>query len=214
MTPNEITTLIASNFDRELDFPFRLQLMERVKYWRDRHITNILEKRPEQRPFFRQTLFMNMENGYINDSMALVGKPLSITVDSIPQLVRGDGILFDYIGGVDGRSPFRKIEPGTANYLETGKFASIFPAYEYNGKVYVDKTDIPRLRIDAIFFDPQQIEEYSCKCLGKSCDTWNTEFPCSGSVVELIVQSILQIDYNRTDKSATPEIQVNTDKQP
>lgn len=209
MTPNEITTLIATNLEMELDFPFRLQLMDRVKYWRSRYIVNMIQKNPAKRKFFRQSLYINMQAGYPDASVSLVGNQVAITVDEIPRVVTAGATLFDYVGGVDGKSPFREVQPGMANYVSTGKFSSRFPAYEFNQKIFVDQPDIPRIRIDAIFDDPMKVLEYACNCLQKQCDTWNTEFPCSGEVIQLIVQSILQVDYNRPDNTSTPEIQVN-----
>jgi hypothetical protein len=208
MTPNEITSLIASNLEKELDLPFRLQLMDRVKYWRSRHIVNTIQKTPAKREFFRQALYINLTEAYADESVAMVGDQVSITVDPIPQLIVAGTTLFDYVGGVDGKSPFRKVQPGMSNYASTGKFSQRFPEYEYNQRIFVNQLDLPRIRVDAIYDDPMAVLEYSCKCLDKQCDTWNTEFPCSGEIMQLIVQSILQVDYNRLDKTATPEIEV------
>jgi hypothetical protein len=211
MTPNEITTLIASNLDRELDVPFRLQLMERIKYWRSRHVANSIGKEPGQRKFFRQTLYVKMTTASASNYAAGIGEMQSISVEKIPLLIRVGTTLFDYVGGVDGKSPFREVGPGTANYLMTGKFASWFPAFEYsNNKLYIDKTGIPVVRTDGIFDDPLLIQQMSCSCLPQAynCDVWDIEFPCSGDIMQLIVQSILQIDYNRPDSKPTDEVPV------
>lgn len=210
MTPNEITTLIATNLDKELDLPFKLQLMERVKYWRSRLIANSVGKEPAQRKFFRQSLYLQMSTQFANDAVAGVGKPQSIST-KIPLVVRINTTIFDYVGGIDGQSPFREIQPGTGNYLTTGKFAGQFIAYEYaNQRIYTDKTNVPMIRVDAIFDDPMAVQELSCSCQNIECDTWDSEFPCSGDIMQLIVQSILTIDYNRPDTKPTSEIQVDT----
>lgn len=211
MTPNEITTLIASNFDRELDMPFKLQLMERVKIWRSRLIANSLQKNPAQRKFFRQTFYVKMTTGFTSTVVAGVGDKQSISVSKLPLLIRANNTLFDYVGGIDGKSPFRETAPGTGNYLSTGKFSDKFPAYEYSGsKLVIDKTGIPVVRVDSIFDDPMDVEQESCSCLPTliDCDVWDKEFPCSGDILQLIVQSILQIDYNRTDPTATDEVTI------
>jgi len=211
MSPNEITTLLASNFERELDIPFRLQLMERVKYWRSRLIANSLQKEPGQRKFFRQTLYVKMTTAFAADCVAGIGEQQSISVESIPLLIRAGTTLFDYVGGIDGKSPFRELTPGTANYLSGGHFSHMFPAYEYSDKLRVDKTGIPVVRIDGIFDDPLLAQQMNCACMGTvDCDTWDMEFPCSGDILQLIIQSILQVDYNRRDEKPTEQIPVNT----
>lgn len=184
--------------------------MERVKYWRSRLIANSVGKEPAQRKFFRQSLYVTMTTQFANEAIAGVGNVQSIST-KIPLLVRINSTVFDYVGGIDGQSPFRELQPGTGNYLATGKFASQFPAYEYtNQKIYIDKKDIPMIRVDAIFDDPMAVQELSCSCQNVECDTWDTEYPCSGDIMQLIIQSILTIDYNRADTKPTSEIQVDT----
>lgn len=212
MTPNEITALLATNFDRELDIPFRLQLMERVKYWRSRLVANAIGKDPSKRQAFRQPLYIPMTTAFAADCVAGIGDKQSISVDTIPLMLAVGGTLFDYVGGIDGRSPYRRVDPGTANYLSTGKFATMFPAYEYNGRnLFIDKVGIPVVRVDGIFDDPLAVQQINCDCLPDyDCDTWDMEFPCSGDIMQLIIQSILQIDYNRADQEPTEEIPVST----
>jgi len=211
MTANEITTLIAMNLDREMDVPFRLQLFERVKYWRSRLVANSLQKNPLQRKFFIQTLFVKMSQELNIPAAPLISSTIATTVE-IPLPVRAGSILFDYVGGADGKSPFRYVSPGMGNFI-SGKFVDQFPTYEYtqiNGKsvIRLEKADQPLLRIDGIFDDPFAVTELSCSCTGQPCDTWNMEFPISGDILQLIVQSILSVDYNRPDKEETAQIPV------
>jgi hypothetical protein len=206
MTPNEITSLIASNLEKELDFAFKLQLMERVKYWRSRLLANSVQKSPQQRKFFRQTVFLKMTPQANVPNAPYVAETVAVS-DPVPQVVRAGDTMFDYVGGVDGKSPFREILPGTDNYLSTGKFAHKFPGYKIAGNyIYIDKAELPLIRVEAIFDDPQAAEQLSCECQGVACDTWNIPFPVSGDILQLIVQSILQIDYNRPDRTDTPEV--------
>jgi hypothetical protein len=205
MTPNQITTLIATNFDRELDMPFKLQLMERVKYWRSTLLSRSLEKDPSKRRYFRQTLYMKLTPALNVPCATPVACPVAIT-EELPQMVK-TGIMFDYVGGIDGKSPFKEVSPGTGGYLSQGGFASQFPQYELvNNRISTSKADLPMIRVDGVFDDPMAVMEFSCAQAGQPCDTWNTEFPCSGDILQLIVQSILQIDYNRPERQESEEI--------
>lgn len=209
MTPNEITSLIASSFDKELDIPFRLQLMERVKVWRSRMVTNTLGKSPEQRKFFKQALLATMHPEDDIPGAPLVASPIAAT-DELPLLIKMGGQLFDYVGGADGKSPWREVQIGTSNYMSEGQFSSMFPEYKYeNRRIKTPKSDQPLIMVDAVWDDPMKIVELNCACTGIPCDVWNEEYPVSGDILQLIIQSILQIDYGqKVDKEATPEVNV------
>ncbi|MBI2283307.1 MAG: hypothetical protein HYU71_06340 [Bacteroidetes bacterium] len=213
MTPNEITTLIASNLDKELDMPFKLQLMERVKYWRSRLLVNTVNKDPFQRRFFKQTLYLTMEPSSKIRCASLVNIPVSATQVAVPQEVIAGSVQFDYVGGADGSSPFQQLQAGTELYLSSGKFYPLCGHYEFiNRFIVTDKERLPLIRIDAIFDDPQLIQQLSAACTGQTCDTWNQEFPVNNQIMQLIVQSILQVDYNRAEREDTPQIEVNNTK--
>jgi hypothetical protein len=211
MSPNEITTLIATELEKEMDIPFKLQLMERVRYWRSRLIANSLQKNPAQREFFKQTLYVKLEA----TPAIPCGFPSELVSASteLPQELRIGTVQFDYVGGIDGKSPFQRLTAGTANYLSASRFYEAFIQYEFiNRKVIVNRKDLPLIRVDGIYHDPQKALEYSCGCAGKSCDSWNEEFPIPGELLQLVVQSIMEIDFNRKRASAdtiSPEIEVN-----
>lgn len=212
MTPNEITTLIASNLDKELSLPFRLQLMERVKVWRSRLIANSIQKVQQQRKFFKQTIYMRMAPGNDTPCAALVGCPVAITVDKVPLVIRVGNQMFDFIGSVNGRTAFTEVQAGMQEYQNAGRFSNNWTKYErVNDNILVGQQDLPWLRIDAIFDDPMKIVEYNCTCSAEvagTCDVWDTEFPVSGDIMQLIIQSILQIDYGRVVPKVETEIPV------
>jgi hypothetical protein len=111
---------------------------------------------------------------------------------------------------VDGKSPFREVQPGTGNYMKTGRFADHFIEFEYTGGyIFSSKKDLPMSRADGIYDDPMYVFECNCATTHTDCDTWNTEYPMSGDIAQLVIQSILQIDYNRASIKSTPEINVN-----
>lgn len=209
MTPNQLTALIAENLDKEFDIPFRLQLWERVKYWRDKIIDQAISKRPQDRKFYVQSLFLSMSTVNSIPCNALINLPVSATEEEIPQLVLAGGIIFDYFGGVDGKSPYREVRPGMYNYVSESIFQKMFPAYEYsNNRGVVDKIDVPMVRIDAIFHDPQYVNLLTNSCTGNTSDPWDQEFPMPGDITQQVVQMILQVDYNRKPEERAPEIQV------
>ena len=209
MTLNEMTTVLAEKMKRSSDIPFRLLLAERIQVWRSRLIANAIQKNSLQRKFFKQTLYMPMEVKNSVPCTVLVNCEVSVSIKPIPQLIRQGTTLFDYIGGVDGRSPFMEVTPGAGNYLDTGRFAKMFPKFElWNQSVVAHKKDLPMLRIEGIFDDPLAVLQCNCDCDGtEDCDTWNMEYPVSGEIGQLIIQSIETIDY-----PTNPNLQPTEDK--
>lgn len=212
MTPNEITTLLASQLGHELDIPFKLMLMKRVKYWRSQMIRRTLEKNDKERKFFRQSLLINVIRYNIFPCGSGGTCYGTRTVCSLPIPVRANNILFDYVGGVDGNSPFKYVEPGQRHYLTAGKYGNLFPIYEYeNYKIQTDQKDLRKILIEGIFDDPEDVHVHTCACKDKpgDCDYWNDEFPMPGDITQLVIQSIIQIDFNRPVTPKDKEIEVS-----
>jgi hypothetical protein len=209
MTPNTLTAQLAEHLDREMDIPLRLLLWDKIKYWRSRLIDQAVTKRGLDRRLYTQTLFMLTEQTNSIPCNALVNLPVSATKVRVPSLVLVAGQFFDYVGGVDGKSPFRNADPGTYNYVSESRFQRLFPAYEFsNDKIITDRPDLPMIRIDAIFHDPQIALQLSNECAGNTCDSWDSEFPMPGDITSLVIQSILQVDYGRRDQDKTPQVEV------
>jgi hypothetical protein len=214
MTPNEITTLIATNLKKELDIRFRKQLYERVKYWRSTLIKQSLDKVQQDAKFFVQTIFMTMEKVNIHECSEDLRCFNARTVDEIPTPLRiTDGGIFHYFGSIDGQSPFGYAQAGTLRYLTAGKYSKLRPHYEYtNRRGYVAALpDLPKIRISAIFNNPEEAMPY-LSCDGEAdytCDWWNIDIPMSNDITQRVVQSILVVDYNRPVTPTDPQTEVN-----
>lgn len=207
MTPNQITTLLAAQLDQPLEMPLRLMLMERVKNHRARQIKQALDKRPSDRKFFRQSLYMSMQKVLDTTCAPLVACQVARSA-VVPRIIRS-GPLFDYVGGIDGNSPFQLGSSGVKGYLEMGRFSEQFPTYEFIDEcITVSKADLPLIRIDGIFDDPMSVQALNCGAVATDCDNWNTEFPISRDLLQLVIQLIIQIDYNRMVKADNNQIEV------
>jgi hypothetical protein len=207
MTPNQITTLIASNLDRELDMPFKKQLMARVKYWRSGLMKNTLNKDPRQRQYFRQRLTVTLEK------VNVLENPLCLyiaTSDVIPKPIRANGILFDYAGARDGSNGFTYAQTGMLQYLKSGKYSRALDFYNYeDNKISASNKEVRKMLVIGVFDDPEQVADYQNAC-GESCDFWEEEFPVSDDILQQIVQYILQVDYNRPERQPGDDQQIQS----
>lgn len=217
MTPNEITTLIASSpgINRELDIPFKKQLYERVKAWRSTFLKQTLDKSPGDIRYFRQTLYLPMEK--IN--LLKCGEGLECfaasSVDEVPVPLRVlDAGVFSYVGGIDGQSPFGFADSGVRSYLMSGKYSRTLNYYDFvNRHIVVTKLpSLPVTRVEGVFDSFEDALKYeSCDGPNHNCDWWNTDIPMSGDIAQKIIQYILKVDYGQPERTPDDhQVKVNT----
>lgn len=216
MTLNEITVVIASHLEKELDEPFKMILAEKVAYWRARLIKNSVEKDQKERRFFKQVIYVKMkEQNEILCQVPYTQCKVAISIAKIPKPARANSILFDYVGAVDGMNPFQEGSGGMIPYLMKGKYSKDVIRYTYENdyiRVY-GNSKIPVIRIDGVFDNPEEAAKLNCNSgTSDDCDFWNKEYPVTGDILQLIVQSILQIDYNRPPNTETKQIPVVNEK--
>ena len=183
---------------RELDVPFKLQLAERVKYWRSRLVRNSLEKDARDRKFFRQTIWVPMsKSNVVPDCAIFKGCNVAISTVELPTPVRANNILFDYVGAVDGFTPFQETAPAMLVYMSAGKYSkgTVWYAWRNNYIVEYGNPDLPMAMVEGIFEDPELAMKLACKPGEPVCDTWNTSYPCSYDVIQQIVQMIVEVDF-------------------
>lgn len=214
MTPNEITTLIATEEKKELDVPYKKIIYERVKYWRATLIKQSLDKVRQQARFFRQTVYMPMEmvnflaltapvplTNFRAKSSFRVPLPLRIT----------DNGLFNYVGGIDGKSPFGFADAGTIGFLKADKYQQNNNYYEYmnGGDIYTEEIpDIPILMIQGVFNDPEEAMKFTTGIYDPNVNWWDTDIPMSGDIEQRVVQCVLTVDLNRPKPTKPEDYQV------
>lgn len=211
MTLNEICTMIASHMDKEFDEPFKLIIAEKVRVWRARLIKNSVDKDERERQYFIQTIYMKMEErNEVECEVPYTQCKVARTIDEVPKPLRANGILFDYAGSLNGMNAFKKASVGFLSYMMAGRYSSRIIYYTYENdrvKVY-NNSKLPIMRIDGMFDNPEAAAQLSCSNTSTQCNFWNEEYPASGDIIQLIVQSILQIDYNRVPYTETKQIPV------
>lgn len=211
LTFNDIAVLIAEPLQRPLDVSFREQLKSRVKYWRSRLLKNSLDKKPSDRKFFTQPLTVEMEEvDAAQCSINLECKVLRSKV-KIPTILRANSILFDFIGSVEGSNPFRITPRWQMYYFLKDKYASKvtnYVSYE-DGYLIIPYSPLTQfVRVEGIFDDPEEVAALNCVSSTADCNFDEQDYPIPGDVAQLIVQSILDIDFRRKSEDNGPEVKV------
>ena len=191
MTPAEITTILASGFDKTFDTPFKLMLMKRVDAYRSRFIRNTLEKDPRDRHSFVQSIYMNMttESEVKCDVGIDTLCDVAVSVHKVPVALRANGIMYDYVGAINGANPFQIASAGMIGVLNKGKYSKKLIQYESrNQRIVVHrKSNIPMIRVDAVFDSPLEVADFLCENNG-SCNFWDLPYPCTNDIIQLILQ--------------------------
>lgn len=213
-----ITEEIASHLKKELDEPFKRILADKVHAWRATLIRRTLRDNPRERSYFRQSFYMKLEKisavpDCIDPSAPVC--PVMRSALKLPAAVRAGSMVYDYVGAIDGQNPFRKIDPGTSQVLSAGKYSKNLPMYdEVNDYLEVyNAVNLPFVRVDGIFDNPEQVEVFNCESGLGGCDTWNLPYPVSGDIKQAIVECILKVDYQQPVTPSNKEIQVTPQKQ-
>lgn len=199
MTLNEITTLIASHLGKELDMPFKLILAEKVNYWRARLLKDTLKGDIRSRRYNIQTLWVYPKTeGEIPECFNKEGLECKLYVTTeLPKPLRANNILFDYVGTADGMTPYQETQSAYIPYLAHNKYSCniVKYVYEQNRLKFYNKNDNLAVKVQGIFERPLDVFKYNC---GEGdCDIWNEEYPIKADSLQLVVQSILQVEYNR-----------------
>lgn len=210
MTPNEITTVLAAGMDKTFDTPFKMMLMERVDMWRARLIKNTLDKTPADRKFFRSTIYLSTTETKVAPCTLPVTLCDVYVTSKVVRPLRANSILFDYVGGINGMNPFSESSPGNIYYKNKGKYSKDTVSFLYSDeKIYVF-TKVPMIRVDFIAEDPSLLQDYQCTPTADyNCDFWNSEYPCPLEILQLIFQSIREIDFRQDPKLQENSIPVN-----
>lgn len=217
---NEITTVIATHLKRETDEPFKRILAVKVDYWRSTLISRSLEKHPDQRNFFTQSLWLPMECH--SPIPCTVPMPICNIMRSkaiVPMPLRFGTTLFDYVGSIDGNNPFHFASVGTEDILIHGKYSKNETFWGYTNKriqikskINYQEKPIPMIRVDGVFDKPIDVMAFNCKVPDAGCDFWDDPYPITNDILQMVVQYILEIDFKNGVSQELPEVEVNPEQ--
>lgn len=215
MTLNEFTVLIASQLGKELDDPFKQMIAKRIQYWRGRLIKNSVDKDQRERRFFKQVINIKM----VTRDEVLCQVPytqckIAATQTKVPKPLRANSILFDYVGAINGMTSFKETTAASIPFLMKGKFSKHTIYYTYENdliKVY-GNAQLPIIRLEGIFDNPEDAAKLNCENTDTFCNFWDEEYPVTNDIAQLIVQSIMEVDFRMKPDDSPKQIPVVTDE--
>lgn len=213
MTPNEISVQIAEPFGRQFDVPFRSMLKDRVIYWATRHIRNTLDKDARRRKQFLQSLLVplhsvsNQPSGHAGNYKYYVE-----SIQQLPAPLFANGINFDFVGSQDGATGFVYSANLLADRFSAhDKYSSALPHYSFlGGKIQVYRNpDMANVLVNYIPENLRKFGEFSLACGTTSCSWDDQEYGIPGDILQLVIQSIMEIDLRQQTK-AREEVKIDT----
>lgn len=206
-TPSAITSQIAQQLQKELDEPFKRMLMDKVDIWRGRLLRNTLQEKPGEDIYFMQTIWVPMERA--KQIPACVGAPscyIARSKEQVPKPLRYTTSLYSFIGAADGKERFKQGVIGLSEYMQASKYTGKVPIFDFvNGFLEVDLPSLPTVRIDGVFDKPTEAMAFNCSQNAIGCDYWNQPYPITSDVLQMVIQGIVQTDFNKPTVPAAKE---------
>jgi hypothetical protein len=191
MTPNQLTDLIALELGVVNDFPFKRAMLARANAVREQQMKRALDKVPQDRKFFTQSVRVPMHNVDMLSGTGL-SQIYSRNKCAVPRVLRANSTLYDYVGALDGSNAYRYTPTGHSIYLQAGKYGHKEIHYYREGNdILVQRPGVPEILIVSIFADPEEafnLDARTCAC--DDCDFWEEPYPCSGDIIDIIIQEI------------------------
>lgn len=213
MTPNAMTDIIAMQLRAENNIPFKRAVLARANTIREQMLKRTLEKTPEDRKYFIQPIRIPLHDVNMLEGTGLT-KVRSENDCPLPRVLRANSILFDYLGALDGSNAFQYTAPGHEFFHEHHPYAKNTTRYRMEGrKLVVLAAGVPEVLGIGIYADPEvafNIDAKANACQG--CDFWESEYPCTGDVIDLIIQEIttkwhtqpVNLEANGTENQVQP----------
>lgn len=197
MTPEQISVQLAEPLGRQFDVPFREMIKDKVLYWSERMVRNTIDKdfrRRKQLVGMFSPLILHMEK--VNNLPT--GHPGNYrnwaeSAGCIPAPLYANGIIFDYVGTVDGTTPFiNSFSPTLDRFAQADKYISNVLRYSYlSNKIQVYRNpDISQIRMDYIPSNFRDYAIFNAAMCNTDCTWDNDEYPLPGDILQLVMQAV------------------------
>lgn len=209
---NELVDMLADRTGNTFSVPIQEELKVILNYKREDWIQKVVDAHPEQRKNFLKGIVIPLEE--VTQSTLDGGLDITVlkTTVPVPQPVRTQYALFDYVGAAPGDFGAPPTETGfsytapdqLAIMLNYGsKYTATKGKYAYiNGFVYVyNQDDIVDLYVLGLWPDQRQLDVF--KAADQPCYTDDDQYDVPGDVINLMMQDVIK---NELRLLTSPEI--------
>lgn len=153
---NQIADILAERTGRTFDVPFQKELKVMINYWATRLLKNSLEKHPIDRKYFYFAFTTNIVP-IVKTKFQKLENFSFVTEKRVPNPLRVNNILFDYVGSSTGNAAYGYHQPEWDYYDEFQVYTNR-PKYVYmNNLIYIKGIDedetVDKIGVRGIFED-------------------------------------------------------------
>jgi hypothetical protein len=209
---NEIAEILAEREGRQYDTVFTEEMKPLVHIWRSRLVRDSLERNRADRVFFRQYFEIPMIAVNSSDLPGFPDIPIMRSECQLPNPLRANGLILDYIGSVDKLTTFQLFtEQHEILPALKARYTGHLPkALWLNNYIYAFNTlTLPYVGGAAIFDDVRALDNIGCTCNGATCYDDDLEYPAPRDIQQRIIQSILSVELRQPVKVQPNQVPVD-----
>lgn len=193
----EIAEILAERAGKQFNVPFLEEMKDLVVIHRARILTNILEKKPQQKKLYSQSIVLDLEEANRDECAAVsecACEDVMVTTKEVPVPLKINTNPFDFVGSPGGYVAFAWTTFGGERYTKCSPLTGKNARYTLlNNKIYIfNDLNTEKIRVEAVWDDPRILAAYSCSAEENiPCYTATNDFVADAAIAELVIQDIL-----------------------
>jgi hypothetical protein len=205
---NKVVSILSERAGRTFDIPFQEELKDIYVYWISTIRKQSLERNPRDRRFMLQSFTMELEQVPQVECPVQYGCAVR-TKEEVPNPLRANGILFDYVGNALFTDPFASTQEEFEQYLSHSPYTGKKIRYSYrDNKLYIyNDRKIKYIGVKGVFEDPRDLDGF--KCNNDICFSDDTPFPATNDMVQQAISAILKTELRIVSPEDKTEVPTN-----
>lgn len=195
---NELVSVLASRVGQPFDTALQEEMKVVLNYKRADYFKKLINQNPFQRRFFLKSFSAELTPVDKADCPVEVDCEVLRTVLPIPNPVRTNSTLFDYVGDPDKTDSYGYATPEQDNlFRKYNKYTKDKSKYFYvNGYVYIfGDLDLEYVGIRGVFDDPKQLEPF--KCDGDACYSDDDQYDIPEDLINAMIADTLKVELRQ-----------------
>lgn len=216
MTLNQIVDIIAQEAGRPFDVPFKEECKQIVSAIRQKFMKDSLEKRPQDRQLYTKGIVAELVSVHKIQCPIEYGCTLRTKLE-IPQPIRSNNIIFEFVGSADFEVPFSLGGDWRETYFKHNRYTAKKTRYVFrNNYIYVSDNEgaIDLIGIIGVFEDTSKLSAFQCSSSTGNCGFDDSEYPMPGDLIYPLIKEALSLvlGAGAAQRKDETEIKVDQDK--
>lgn len=205
---NKIASILSERSGRTFDIPFQEEMKDVFIYWISTIRKQSLEKKPRDRRYMLQSLTMELEQVPQVECPIEYGCAVRTKLE-VPTPLRGNGVLFDYVGNALFTQPFSYTAEEFEAFFSTNEYTGKKLRYSYrDNKLYIyNDKKIKYIGVRGVFEDPRDLDGF--KCNKTDCYSDDLDFPASADMIQQAISAILKTELRMVAPEDRTEVPTN-----